>query len=196
MRFISLFLVVAVCGYPARPETGLTVDVRRGEGMAVRAGEAAPGRIVVVVLGAAGRPVANATVTFVLPRDGVTGAFASGLSMESVMTGTDGAASVGGIVWGGVPGVALIRVKASRGSEIGEAVVTVEVRPGDGKVRTGPGRQGGKKWVLAAAAAGAVLVGVALAGGKGGPGGSIITTQPAASTAPTLGTPSISIGRP
>jgi len=196
MKSISLYLILSVCLGQARAQPGLTVEVRRGEAMPARASETGPGRIEVVVRGAAGQPVANATVTFTLPREGATGVFASGLSSESVLTASDGTVSVGGIVWGDTPGVALIHVKASYGGDAGEAVVTVEVRPGEGEARARSGRQGAKKWVLAAAAAGALLAGVAFAGGKSSSGAGLVAAQPATSTAPTLGAPSISVGKP
>lgn len=196
MKSNSYILILACCGMQVWAEPALTVMVKHGEGTKFRAGEPSPNRIEVLVTDAAGKPVSNATVTYSLPREGVTGTFPSGLSSESVLTSGDGTAAVSGIAWGDRAGVALIEVKASRKGEIGAAVVTIEVTPGAGDSRTTSSRSGKAKWVLVAAAAGGALACAALAGGKGGAVVSSGTVQSPASTPPSVGTPSISIGKP
>jgi predicted phage tail protein len=112
------------------------------------------------------------------------------------MTAGDGTASVSGIAWGDRPGAALIQIKASRKGESGAAVVTVELTPGTGEIRTISSRSGKGKWVLVAVAAGAALAGAAFAGGKGATAGSTGAVLVAAPPPPTVGTPIISIGKP
>lgn len=196
MKPISLFLIIAVLAAQAQTGSGLTVLVRRGEGSKARAGETSAHRIEVLVTDTGGRPVPNATVTFTLPREGATGFFASGLTSESVITAGDGTASVAGICWGDSPGVALVQIKASRDGETGAAVVSVELMPGTGEQPAVSKGSGGSKWILAAAAAGAALAGVAFAGGKSRSSGSGAPVAVPALLAPTVGAPIISIGKP
>ncbi|HNY39073.1 MAG TPA: hypothetical protein PKJ41_01710 [Bryobacteraceae bacterium] len=196
MKSHSYILILACCGMQIWAEPALTVMVKHGEGTKFRAGEPSPNRIEVLVTDAAGKPVSNATVTYSLPREGVTGIFPSGLSSESVLTSGDGTAAVSGIAWVDRAGVALIEVKASRKGEIGAAMVTIEVTPGTGDSRTISSRSGKGKWILVAAAAGAALAGVAFAGGKGATAGSTGAVLIATPPPPTVGTPAISIGKP
>lgn len=196
MKPISLFLIIAVLAAQAQAGSGLAVLVRRGEGSKARAGETSANRIEVLVTDAGGRPVPNATVTFTLPREGATGLFASGLTSESVITGGDGTASVAGICWDDRPGVALVQIKASRDGDTGAAVVSVELMPATGEKPAVSKGSGGSKWILAAAAAGAALAGIALAGGKSRPSSPGALVAAPAPTAPTVGAPIISIGKP
>lgn len=195
MKSLIYILVAAGCVSQANAGPGLTVLVKRGEGMAARAGDVSSRPIEVLVTDDSGKPAGGATVTFSLPKEGVSGRFSSGLLSESVLTAADGVASVAGIAWNDTVGECLMQIKASRRGEVGAAVLVVSVKPGNGETRTITGRSGKAKWLIVAMAAGGAMAGLALAGKKGStsPVGAV---QAPASVAPSLGAPIISIGKP
>ncbi len=195
MKPLIHILVMAVCGSQAYAGAGLTVLVKRGEGMVARTGDVSAKPIEVLVTDDSGKPAGGATVTFSLPKEGAGGRFSSGLLSESVLTASDGGASVAGIAWNDTVGEVLMQIKASRGGEVGAAVLVVSVTPGTGEIRTIAGRSGKAKWLIVAAAAGGALAGIALAGNKGS-ASPPSAVQPPTTVAPSLGAPSISIGKP
>lgn len=146
--------------------------------------------------------MAGAAVTFRLPAEGPSGRFASGLTSESVSTGTDGRASVVGIHWGDLPGSFHIQVIASQGGRRASAAIPVEIsagprangserRPEDLQARRG----GLAKWlIIAGAAGGAAVAGMALAGKSSGAAPAAVVQPPVVT--PSIRTPTISIGRP
>ncbi len=195
MKLLNYILVAALCGSQAYADPGLTVLVKRGEGMAVRAGDVSSKPIEVLVTDDSGKPAGSVTVTFSLPREGAGGRFSSGLLSESVLTASDGIAAVAGIAWNDTVGEALMQIKASRGAERGAAVLVVSVTPGSGEIRTISSRSGRAKWLIVAAVAGGALAGIAVSGGKGGSSQASAVQTPA-SVAPSVGAPIISIGKP
>lgn len=195
MKTLIYILVSAVCGSPAYAGPGLTVLVKRGQGMTARAGGVSSWPIEVLVTDDSGKPAGGATVTFSLPREGAGGRFSSGLLSESAMTGSDGIASVAGVAWNDAVGETLIQIKASRGGSLGAAVLVVSITPGAGEVRTISSRSGKAKWLILAAAAGGALAGIAMSGNKSSvPSAGAVQTP--ALAAPSLGAPIISIGKP
>lgn len=161
--------------------------------------------IVMQVTDETGRPVEGVAVSFHLPSDGPSGAFLSGLKTEIAMTGPDGRASVYGIQWNGVPGPAQIRVTAAKGEAragmivnlyLSDKPVAEERGPRD---RGFPKAGGSKKWllllILAAGAGGGAAFG--LSQSKPGAAAAGAVVPPAATTAaPSIGAPTISVGKP
>ncbi|MBA3972857.1 MAG: hypothetical protein C0504_01410 [Candidatus Solibacter sp.] len=196
MRLKAILLIALSCQGNAQAADTLTVLVRQDAGFAARAGEVTSRPVEVRVTSADGRPAGAATVTFSLPREGPGGRFSSGLTSESVMTDSQGRASVSGIAWNDHEGEALIQIKASLKGEAGAAVYVVSVRQSSGEIRTIRSRSGSMKWIAIAAAAGGALAGLAVAGGKGGTAAAAPVSSRPALAAPTVGAPLITIGKP
>ncbi len=206
MRFSCLsgrFLCVlwAAAALAASGQESLRIDVVEGAGVVVPAQAFSSRRFAVVVKDAGGRPVPGATVHFRLPAQGPTGAFASGLRTESTVTGAGGEASVYGIRWGAEPGRLEITVAAVSGSLRAEARIPVEVSAGtrlSRQDRANPSYRapsGSKKWIVLIAVGAGAAAGVALSSGRNG-GAPSYTPPAAVVVTPTIGTPTITIGKP
>src|SRR3954470_8769347 len=78
-----------------------------------------------------GAPVPEAAVAFRLPDSGSSGAFPDGSHSAVVYTDNTGNAHVDGIRWSETPGVAALRITASKGNEhVGLLVEQTLVAPG------------------------------------------------------------------
>lgn len=179
----------------------LELRVVEGSGMTVPPGVISARRIAVDVLDANGKAVAGATVTFRLPPGGEAGRFASGLTMESTLTGTDGRASVYGIQWGVRPGAVEVTVVSSSAGRRAQIAIPVEISA-QAKL-TGADRsvaelretgRSAKIWFIVAGVAGGALAGLAMMGRGSAPAPAAITMPPV--VPPSIGQPAISVGRP
>lgn len=172
----------------------LQVRVVEGEGAVHAPGSRSSRNLTVEVTDETGRPVQGAAVSFRLPEDGPGGTFANGLQTDLVITGEDGRASVRGFRLNRTAGPFQIRItvakdRARAGIVSSQYIAAGEAAPPQTAVVKKKGR--GKWIVLAAVAAGAaggVAVGLSRSGGS--------TPSQPAPPAITIGTPSISIGRP
>lgn len=179
----------------------LRVEVTQGAGAVVPAQAFSSRRFAVAVKDAAGRPVSGATVHFRLPAEGPSGVFASGLRTESTLSNPRGEAVVYGIRWGAASGRLEIVVTATEGSRRGEARIPVEVSATAAVTREDRGNpsfrapSGSKKWVLWLAVGAGAAAGLAAAGGRGGNPQTFAPPAPVVVT-PTIGTPTITIGKP
>lgn len=197
----SLCTLWAAAALAASGQELLRIDVVEGAGAVVPAQAFSSRRFAVVVKDAAGRPVSGATVHFRLPAQGPTGTFASGLRTESTVTGAGGGASVYGIRWGAEPGRLEIIVAAVSGSLRAEARIPVEVSARarlSREDRSNPSYRApssSKKWIVLLAVGAGAAAGVALAGGKNG-GAPSYSPPAAVVVTPTIGTPTITIGKP
>lgn len=178
--------------------------VLQGEGAVVGAGAKSSRGIIILVTDEAGRPVEGAAVSFHLPNDGSSGVFLSGMRTEIATTGPDGKVSVFGIQWNTVPGPVEIRVTAAKGDAragliISQTISDHIVTETSGARQAEPGRGGKGKWLLILVVAAGAGTGAAL-----GLSQSKSTTTVGAGAAvagavtatPTIGTPTISVGRP
>jgi hypothetical protein len=193
---LAVLLAASALGQEA-----LRVEVTDGAGAVVPAQALSSRRFAVAVKDAGGRPVPGATVHFRLPAEGPSGVFASGLRTESTVTGAQGEAVVYGIRWGAQPGRLEILVTATEGGRRGEARIPVEVSATARMAREDRGNpsfrapSGSKRWVLWVAVGAGAAAGLAAAGGRGGnpqtyaPPAAVVVT-------PTIGTPTITIGKP
>lgn len=184
----------------ASGQPSLRIEVVDGAGAVVPAQTLSSRRFAVVVKDAAGKPVTGATVHFRLPSEAPTGAFASGLRTESTATGPKGEASFYGIRWGAEPGKLEISVTALYGGARADARIPVEVSATVKAERQDRANtayrapSGSRKWVVLLAVGAGAAAGLAMAGGKGGapayaPPAAVVVT-------PTIGTPTITIGKP
>lgn len=157
----------------------------------------APRRIAVRVEDASGRPVSGASVAFHLISESAPARFASGFSTESLMTDSEGTASVLGIRWPVGEGNARVRVVALSGGSRGELDIPVRLGSTEAKsaIADKAGGGSGMKWLLIAGAAGGALAAVALGGGSKGTTASRPGAPPPVS-AITIQPPTVVIGRP
>lgn len=193
---LSFAAAIAVSG-----QEPLRIDVVDGAGAVVPTQAISSRRFAVVVRDVAGKPVSGATVHFRLPPEAPTGTFASGLRSESTVTGPKGEASVYGIHWGAAPGKLEISVAAVSGNLRAETRIPVEIsataRPAreDHSNPSYRAPSGSKKWIVLLAAGAGAAAGIAMAGGKGG-GAPSYSPPAAVIVTPTIGTPTITIGKP
>ncbi len=182
-------------------QEALRLEITEGAGAVVPAQALSSRRFAVVVKDGSGRPVPGATVHFRLPAVGPGGVFASGLRMESTLSGPQGEAVVYGIRWGAVTGRLEIVVTATEGGRRDEARIPVEVSATATAAREDRGNpafrapSGSKKWVLWLAVGAGAAAGLAAAGGRGS-GGQTYSPPAAVIVTPTIGTPTITIGKP
>jgi hypothetical protein len=193
----ALFLSVCLA---ASGQDALRIEVAEGAGAVVPAQAFSSRRFAVVVKDASGRPVQGATVHFRLPAQGPSGAFASGLRTESTVSGPRGEASVYGIRWGAEPGRLEMLVAAVSGSLRAETAIPIEIsataQPSRAD-RSNPSFKapsGSKKWVFFLAAGAGAAAGLAFAGGRSSPPS--YSPPAAVVVTPSIGTPTITIGKP
>jgi hypothetical protein len=117
---------------------------------------------------------------------------------EIAITTPDGRASFHELLTGTTPGPFQIRVTAVKdsiraGTVVDQYISDAPVK-GSGSKSMVSGK-GSRKWMLWAAVVGGAAAAAVVAGMSGGSGGSP-STPAAPSTPPTIGAPSISVGRP
>ena len=81
--------------------------------------------LVVDVLDQNGRPVEGAAVVFRFPLNGPSASFSNGEKAKTVRSNADGQAAAVGWMANGEVGKFQVRVNASRGNELGEAVISM-----------------------------------------------------------------------
>jgi len=194
--------VVLLAGATLLSAAELRLRAVEGQGMVVAPGAASSRRLVVAVDDAQGRPVSGATVRFRLPAEGSTGRFASGLTSESVVSGSDGRAAVLGIIWNAQPGPLTVTVYCTLGTEMAELEIPIEISARSSKEANAanPGRfpstGSNRKWLILAAVIGggaAIGAGAMLGHSSTSSSSGTITIT---SVPPTVGTPSITITAP
>lgn len=217
-------LVLSVCVTMGRPAPVFAADpamlnirVVEGDGATYVTGSRATRGVTVLIADETGAPVDGAIVSFSLPPDGPSGAFANGTRTEIATTRPDGRASAWGMQWNRTPGPLEIRVTALKGQARAgitateylvtsaqnaaaapaasrDSSVSESRDPGPRRVLgVGSKQTGGHRWLWTAlAVAGAAVAGAAVAGRSG--------SSTAAASAPTptvqIGSPSITLGRP
>jgi hypothetical protein len=191
---IVLFITLAVAlAVPAAGQLAiLQIQVVQGEGAVHLPGSRNSRPLTVQVTDETGRPVAGAAVSFHLPEDGPGGVFTNGLRTDVASTDARGQASARGIQFNRTGGRFQIRIFASKEqARAGMASFQYVAEGASAAAQAGPRRH--KKWigVIAGVVAGGVLGGV-LAGRSGTAAAS---SSPAAA-AVTVGTPTISVGKP
>jgi hypothetical protein len=186
--------------------SSLRLRAVEGDGMVVSPNAPSPRKITVVAQDDSGKPVGGVTVRFRLPAEGPSGHFASGLSSETVVTPSNGQATVMGILWNDQPGRLLLAVSATLDGETAELEIPVEIglhaahEPALANPVHPPSSGVRKKWlILAATVGGAVALGVAASAlhGASNPAEPVVQTPlPIASVPPVVGTPTIGISTP
>ncbi len=165
--------------------------------MVYRTGGRAARGFTVLVTDEAGKPVANAAVSFRLPDSGPSGLFTTGLRTEIVNTGADGRASVLGMQWNKTAGPMEIRITAvkdqARAGIISTQYLNDAAAPQAGSEGVFKASHKSKtKWlVIGALVGGAAAAGMAF-GQSHGAGPAPVT----ASAGISIGAPSIIVGHP
>jgi hypothetical protein len=178
----------------------LHIQVIEGEGAVNAAGARNPRPLAVQVTDETGGPVAGAAVSFHLPEEGPGGTFGNGLRTDVAITDARGRANPHALQLNRTTGRFAIRIVASKeqaragmvafqyiaGAENGAAAGSpAKSRPG---ILHGP-----LKWVVLAAIAGGAAAGAMAAGRSGSPAAA---APPAVPAGVSIGTPSISVGKP
>ena len=195
----SLVYCILAWTVPSYASVIVQLKVIEGEGTVYRTGTRATRGLTVLVTDEAGKPVANAAVSFRLPEDGAGGVFSSGLRTEVITTGADGRATVWGMQWNKTPGPVEIRITTVKDQARAGLVSTqylsaaVDAKAGGEGVFSASHKSRTKLLLIAAAVAGgAAAAGVLL--------GRVHTsaTGPSAlsNTGILIGNPSINVGHP
>jgi hypothetical protein len=206
---ISLLLAAWIC-VGLSPASGqvavLHIQVIEGEGAVHTPGSHSLRPLTVEITSETGQPVEGAAVSFHLPEEGPGGTFLNQLRTDVVITDAKGRASLRGLQLNHAPGPFQIRIVAAKEQAHAGAVSFQYIaEPKSGKVSTSPSASAAAgtptasrsplKWIVMAVAAGGAAAAVALLAGRSGAG-----STPAASTAvvvsTTIGTPTITVGKP
>jgi hypothetical protein len=192
VRAIILFIAICLAAH-ADDIALLNLRVVEGEGSVYAAGSRAARGITVEITDELARPVTGASVSFMLPESGPSGAFTGGKRTEVAVTNTEGKASVWGMQWNKTPGTVEVRITALKGSVRAGTISTqyiTDKQPSSSGFSVSHRR---RYLIIAAAAAGAAGAAIAL----GGSHSSTAEQPPAAVVAPpSIGNPTITIGRP
>jgi hypothetical protein len=193
LRFAVLLLSLAAVG--SAQIAILQIQVVEGEGAIHQPGARSSRLLVVEVSEETGKPVAGAAVSFHLPDDGPSGAFASGLRTDVAVTDTHGRAALHAFQANRTPGRFEIRIVASKEQARAGTVAfqyIAELKPGTAAAKSKAHRS---RWMAVAAVA--VGGGVAAAIGASRGGSTPTPTPPAVTpTVFTIGAPNISVGKP
>lgn len=182
----------------------LHIRVVEGEGAVNAAGSHNARPLAVEVTDETGKPVAGASVSFHLPEDGPGGTFGNGLRTDVTVTDARGRANLHTMMLNRTPGRFAIRVVASKEqARAGMVSFQYIAEPKNGAAPATSSKRGTSfmhgplKWVVIAALAGGAATAGALAAGKSGgsPSSAPAVTAPAAATI-TIGSPSITVGKP
>ncbi len=190
---------------PQGPDV-IEIRVLSGAGAVERAGTRSGRAFIVQIVDGAGRPVAGAAVSFLMPAEGPAGVFANGMSTEVLITGKDGKATLRGIRWGREPGEVALRIAALKGRARAGTIVTLHLERRPQRLQTGPASgkaysvsKPRKRWLLIGAiAAGAAAGGLVLGLAGGGAPAAETARAPAAVKSPgvQVGVPAITIEKP
>jgi hypothetical protein len=143
-----------------------------------------------------GKPVEGASVSFLLPGDGPSGMFNGNMRTDIVSTGPDGRASAGPIQWNRLPGAISIRLTASKSTVRAGALISQYLTDSPA-VAARAGASGRSRWfttalIIGGAGAGALAVAMVKSpGSSASAAGSPVPASPI-----SIGTPSITVGRP
>jgi hypothetical protein len=188
---ISCLVLLAAAAAPA--QTGIAIRVVEGDN-AINSIRLKRGHdLVVQVLDSAGKPLPNATVSFLLPATGASGVFGSSGPSLTVQTDARGMAAARGFVPNRIEGPFQIRVTASAHGD--SATATIPQTNAEPAVKSSR-----SKWIAIAAVAGGAAVGGAVfaarGGGQSSPSAAGGTTGGAAATGGTIVPGSPSFGPP
>jgi hypothetical protein len=194
----GLVCCILAWAVPSYASVIVQLKVVEGEGTVYRTGTRATRGLTVLVTDEAGKPVANAAVSFRLPDEGAGGVFSSGLRTEVITTGADGRATVWGMQWNKTAGPVEIRITAVKDQARAGLVSTQYLSDSVAQKAGGEGvfstsHRSRTKWILiAAGVAGGAVAGMLLLKSHSASS----TSSTTSSTGVMIGSPSINIGQP
>ena len=173
----------------------LQIRVIEGEGAVHAPGSRSTRPLTVEVTDETGKPVEGAAVSFHLPDNGPGGIFANGMRTDVSVTDSHGHASVHGLQWNRDSGRFMILIVASKEqARAGMASFQYVAGTGSGTAAATAGRSHGyRKWILVALMVGGGAAAGILAAERSG---STPAATPAAALTLTIGTPTITVGKP
>lgn len=177
---VSQSLAVMLCAVLAYSATTVPrIEVLEGDGAINNIRLHHAKEPVVRVVDQDGHPIPNVAVTFLLPGNGASGAFADGKASLTVMTDADGRAVGHGLKPNGSAGQFQIRVTTSYQGQAATADISqTNAEPATGGISS-------KTILILAVVGGAAAAGAAVALGKGkSSGGNTQTTTPGAIITP------------
>lgn len=212
-------LVVALSTTATAQVAILQIQVVEGEGGVHAPGSRSPRLLTVEVTDESGRRVPRAAVSFHLPEEGPSGVFANGLRTDVVTADEQGRASLRGLRWNRVAGRLQIRIIASKEQaragivsfqyirETGDAVTA---RSGGSETETATASRttrgeseskpkltrGHRRWIAVLALVGGGAAAGLLATRSGGAGAAGPQAAALVSTPVTIGTPTVTVGKP
>jgi hypothetical protein len=193
VKTVVLFIAAALA---ARADDIALLNLRvvEGEGSVYAVGSRATRGITVEITDEFARPVAGASVSFMLPESGASGVFPGGKRTEVGITNAEGKASVWGMQWNKSPGTVEVRITALKGSVRAGTISTQYISD---KLPTSSANFSSshkrRYLIIGAAVAGAAVAGLAFHGSGSGTS----AQAPAAVVAPpSIGNPTITIGKP
>jgi hypothetical protein len=190
-------LLLSAAAWPADGAIILQLQVVEGEGSVYAAGSRATRGLTVLVTDETGNPVSGATVSFRLPEQGPGGTFPGGLRTQVVTTQPDGKASVWGMQWNKVAGSFEIRITAVK-EQARAGIVSTQYLSDAQAVKSGgsgtfqASHNTRTKWLMI----GAAVAAGAAAGMAFGRSPAAKTSSTTSATSTSIGSVSITIGRP
>lgn len=194
---LAIALAVALGGTATAQIAILQIHVVEGEGAVRAAGAHAARFLTVEVTDETGRPVAGAAVTFHLPEAGPSGTFTNGLRTDVATSDSHGRATIRGLLLNRVAGRFQVRIVAAK-EQARAAIVSFQyiAEPSGGPpAAIAGGHSHRARWLAIAALAGAGAAAGILAGRSSGEE-KVSTPQPPSSAATTIGTPTVTVGKP
>ena len=179
----------------------LHIQVVEGEGAVNGPGSRSARSLVVEITDETGKPVEGAAVSFHLPEEGPGGAFGNGLRTDVAITDARGRASLHTLQLNRTPGRFQIRIVASKEQARAGTVsfqYIAETKIGASSVHGPKGAptasRGVLKWVVLAVVAGGAAVVGGIAAGKAG--GTASPSPAAAAVTISIGSPTLTVGKP
>jgi hypothetical protein len=195
----------------------LQIQVLEGDEGVYAPGAKAARPLMVEVTDEMGRPIAGAAVSFHLPEDGPSGTFSNGLRTDVAVTDEHGRAAPRALVFNRVPGQLSVRIIATKeqatagtlateniadpaaGKEAAKfdntKAVAVMGRPRPRDISAGPGH-GHKKLILILGAVAAGAAAGMLIRAERSKSGSSTSGPETTAAPPTIGAPTVSVGKP
>lgn len=202
MKFSQWALVAALVvasGDAAKAQIAiLQIQVIEGEGAVHVPGSRAPRFLTVEITDETGKPVEGAAVTFHLPEDGPSGTFANGLRTDVTVSDSRGRATLHGLTVNRVEGRFQVRIVASK-EQARAGIVSFQYIAGAGGGASAAASAGGShhraRWIAIAAAAVGGVAAAALAG-RASSGAPASAAAPATVSVVSIGTPTVTVGKP
>jgi hypothetical protein len=207
VRDLWLAALVIALSCPATAQVAiLQIQVIEGEGAVHPPGSRSSRPLTVEITDETGKPVPGAAVSFHLPEDGPGGVFVNGLRTDVATTDAQGRASLHGLQVNRISGRFQIRIMVSkeqaRAGTVSSQYITGNSQPQSAADRTAePGSSAAKapaasgshrhgKWIaVAGVVGGGAILGILAAARSG-------SAAPPAGPTPTIGPPSITVGKP